>query len=265
VQRLVSRPNADGRRALVEVKVGLLMLVGVGLLAALVLVMGGVHLGKPLPRRGRLQQPRRPPGRRPGEDRRRARGPGRPDGVPRAAASTRARAAARSCGCTPTSTSATAASCTPTRPSSSPRRACWASSFSPSTRAAPRSPRSTSTRPVEGIDPPRIDLFLARAYSLLDDTVTAMRANRRQLGGHGRRPLGRAPRHQRLLRRNGPRIDSILENVDRAVRDADGLVLAARDRYVDGPQARRILNRAESVLADHRARGAPARPATRGP
>ena len=50
-------------------------------------------------------------------------------------------------------------------------------------------------------------------------------------------------------RRNGPRIDGIVDNVDRTVRDADGLVLAARDRYVYGPRARRILNRAEAVLA----------------
>ncbi len=104
-------------------------------------------------------------------------------------------------------------------------------------------------RPVEGIDPPRIDLFVARAYALLDDTVTAIRANRRELGGMVDDLAGVLHNTNDLLRRNGPRIDGLLDDADRAVRDADGLVNAARERYVDGPQARRIVNRAENVLA----------------
>jgi phospholipid/cholesterol/gamma-HCH transport system substrate-binding protein len=101
----------------------------------------------------------------------------------------------------------------------------------------------------EGISPPRIDLFVARAFDLLDDTVTSVRANRRQLGGIVDDLSGVLRRTNEVLARNDGRIDGILAGVDRAVRDADGLVLATRDRYVDGAQARRIVNRAESVLA----------------
>jgi phospholipid/cholesterol/gamma-HCH transport system substrate-binding protein len=104
-------------------------------------------------------------------------------------------------------------------------------------------------RPVEGIDPPRIDLFVARAYALLDDTVTAIRANRRELGGMVDDLAGVLHTTNDLLRRNSSRIDSIVEGADRTVRDVDGLVNATRDRYVDGAQARRIVNRAEHVLA----------------
>ncbi|MBI5513845.1 MAG: MCE family protein [Deltaproteobacteria bacterium] len=114
----------------------------------------------------------------------------------------------------------------------------------------------TATRPViragsvaEGVDPPRIDLFVARAYALLDDTVTAVRANRRQLGGMVDDLSGVLHNTNEILHRNGPRIDSILANTDQTIRDADGLVVSARERYVDGPQMRRIVNRAEAVLA----------------
>lgn len=101
----------------------------------------------------------------------------------------------------------------------------------------------------EGISPPRIDLFVARAFDLLDDTVTSVRANRRQLGAIVDDLAGVLHRTNEVLARNDGRVDTILAGVERAVRDADGLVLAARERYVDGPQARRIVNRAESLLA----------------
>jgi phospholipid/cholesterol/gamma-HCH transport system substrate-binding protein len=101
----------------------------------------------------------------------------------------------------------------------------------------------------EGISPPRIDLFVARAFDLLDDTVTSVRANRRQLGGIVDDLAGVLHQTNAVMARNDGRVDAILTGVERAVRDADGLVLAARERYVDGPQARRIVNRAESLLA----------------
>lgn len=101
----------------------------------------------------------------------------------------------------------------------------------------------------DGISPPRIDLFVARAFDLLDDTVTSIRANRQQLGGIIDDLSGVLHRTNNVLARNDSRIDTILEGVDRTVRDADGLVLAARERYVDGAQVRRIVNRAESVLS----------------
>jgi phospholipid/cholesterol/gamma-HCH transport system substrate-binding protein len=103
--------------------------------------------------------------------------------------------------------------------------------------------------PVEGIDPPRIDLFVARAYALLDDTVTAIRSNRRELGGMVDDLAGVLHNTNDILHRNQTRVDTILEGVDRTVHDTDSLVNAARDRYVDGAQARRIVNRLESVLA----------------
>lgn len=102
----------------------------------------------------------------------------------------------------------------------------------------------------DGVSPPRIDLFVARAFDLLDDTVTSVRANRRQLGGIVDDLAGVLRQTNAVMARNDGRIDNILSGVERAVRDAEGLVLAARERYVDGQQARRIVNRAESLLAN---------------
>ena len=35
---------------------------------------------------------------------------------------------------------------------------------------------------MKGIDPPRLDLFLAKAYELLDTTVTGIRNNKELIG-----------------------------------------------------------------------------------
>ncbi len=102
---------------------------------------------------------------------------------------------------------------------------------------------------VEGIDPPRIDLFVARAYALLDDTVTAIRANRMQIGGMVDDLAGVLHDANAVLHRNGPRVDDIFSDADQAVRDADGLVTSARERYVDGEQVRRIIDHTESVIS----------------
>lgn len=226
-----------------EVKVGLLVLVGVGLLAALVLVMGGISLGKhraltvDFANPGGLQTgaPVKIAGIRVGSV----------EGMQFLGRQASGRARVRV-------------------------RATVEERYVPELRGDATFYITTqgvlgeqflaidpgaSERPLDlavahdGISPPRIDLFVARAFDLLDDTVTSIRANRQQLGGIVDDLSGVLRRTNGVLARNDARIDTILEGVDRTVRDTDGLVLAARDRYVDGPQVRRIINRAESLLA----------------
>jgi len=100
-----------------------------------------------------------------------------------------------------------------------------------------------------GMGPPRIDLFVARAYTLLDEAVAGIASNRDQIRGIVHNLAGTLQHTNELLARNGTRVDRLLDDTDQLIRDGDGLVNAARARYVDGAEVRRILARMENVLA----------------
>lgn len=232
----------------IEVKVGLLVLVGVGLLAALVLVMGGLSLGKKFTvavdfnNPGALQSgaPVKIAGVRVGSvDRLEYRG-NRPD--PSTGRSALVRVYATVDDRYRTELRGDAAFYVTTQGVLGEQYLA----IDPGTRSQPP---LRLDRPVEGIDPPRIDLFVARAYSLLDDTVTALRSNRRQIGSMVDDLAGVLSNTHQILARNGARIDALLADADTAIRDADGLVNAARSQYVDGPRVRRIVQRADNILA----------------
>jgi phospholipid/cholesterol/gamma-HCH transport system substrate-binding protein len=232
----------------IEVKVGLLVLVAMGLLVALVLVMGGVHLGRRFAiavdfnNPGGLQggAPVKIAGVRVGQvDRLEFRGP---QIDPRTGRSALVRVHIEVDERYRPELHADAAFYVTTQ-------GVLGEQFLAIDPGTATQPALDITRPVEGIDPPRIDLFIARAYSLLDDTVTALRSNRRQIGTMVDDLSGVLHDTRDVLHRNAGRVDSILENTDRAIRDADGLVNAARDRYVDGAQVRRIVQHADSILA----------------
>ncbi len=232
----------------IEVKVGALILVGVSLLAGLILVMGGLHFGK----RFAVQVDFNNPG---------GLQPGAPVKIAGVRVGTVERMEFRGARVDPQTGRASLVRVHAEIDERYRQEIHADAEFFVTTQGvlgeqflaidpgSAAQPTLRLDRPVEGIDPPRLDLFVARAYALLDDTVTAIRNNRRELGGMVDDLAGVLRNTNGLLQRNGPRIDSIVENADRAVRDADGLVVAARERYVDGPQARRILNRAENVLA----------------
>lgn len=101
---------------------------------------------------------------------------------------------------------------------------------------------------VVGQGPPRIDLFVARAYTLLDETVAAVHANRDTIHGIVQDLGGVLHTSNEILQRNSSRVDTLLSDADRLVRDTDGLISSARARYVDGNEVRSILTRADRVL-----------------
>ncbi|MDP3277364.1 MAG: MlaD family protein [Deltaproteobacteria bacterium] len=102
---------------------------------------------------------------------------------------------------------------------------------------------------VVGLGPPRIDLFVARAYTLLDEAVAGVANNRDQIRTIVRDLAGVLHHTNELMARNTTRVDRLLDNTDQLIRDSSGLVNGARARYVDGAEVRRILARTESVLA----------------
>jgi phospholipid/cholesterol/gamma-HCH transport system substrate-binding protein len=112
----------------------------------------------------------------------------------------------------------------------------------PGTRARPVLQDGAS---VQGLSPPRLDLLLSESYELLHRAYDGISRNEKKVtetldGLH--QTLGLT---SRLLETNGPRIERITENVETLSSEAVVTLKAARERYVDGPQVTRIMNDVE--------------------
>jgi phospholipid/cholesterol/gamma-HCH transport system substrate-binding protein len=103
---------------------------------------------------------------------------------------------------------------------------------------------------VEGLDPPRFDMLIAEMYELLHGTVSSLRDHgpeikeafdglRKTLKGSGD-----------FMEQNKGHLDRIAENVEKITVDADGLVLGAKGKFVENPQIDHILASAEQVSGD---------------
>ncbi len=88
----------------------------------------------------------------------------------------------------------------------------------------------------KGIDPPRIDLFLAKAYELLDTTVTGIKNNRELIASIATNTAGLLKGLNSLVTDNRDRVDRIVANVDEMSAEAKQLTHDARVNYVDNPR-----------------------------
>ena len=89
---------------------------------------------------------------------------------------------------------------------------------------------------VKGIDPPRIDLFLAKAYELLDVTVNGIKNNRELIASIAQSTAGLLKGLDVLVSDNRERIDRIVQNVGEMTAEAKQLTHDARVNYVDNPK-----------------------------
>ncbi len=98
---------------------------------------------------------------------------------------------------------------------------------------------------VQGISPPRLDLLLSESYELLHRAYLGITNNEQKLAEtfDGLHRTLRATGH--FLERNESKLDKIVDNVEGLSSDARETLAAARQRYVDGPQVTRILNDVE--------------------
>ena len=96
---------------------------------------------------------------------------------------------------------------------------------------------------VQGTSPPRLDLLLSESYELLHgayrglsqkEVVETLTSLHKTLG-----------LTSELLEKNGPRLEKIAANVETLSSEAVVTLKAARERYVDGPQVTRIMNDVE--------------------
>jgi len=95
---------------------------------------------------------------------------------------------------------------------------------------------------VRGLDPPRLDLLLAEGYELLHTAIDSIRNNRAQIEElfDGLRYTFRGTGE--FLNANTDRLQRIAENLETITVETNELVRSARTRYVDSPQVARIIN-----------------------
>lgn len=100
---------------------------------------------------------------------------------------------------------------------------------------------------VRGLDPPRLDMLLAEGYELLHATVSAMREHREEVGEafDGLRKTLKGTGE--FMHRNQDRLDRIAENIELMSLEGSDLVKDVRRKYVDNPQIDRILGNAERL------------------
>jgi phospholipid/cholesterol/gamma-HCH transport system substrate-binding protein len=103
---------------------------------------------------------------------------------------------------------------------------------------------------VKGIDPPRLDLFLAKAYDLLDTTVSGIRNNKELISEIAVNTAGLLKGMNETLHDNRPRIDRIVENVEALSTQSNDLVRDARKEYVDNPKIQRTIDNIDQLATD---------------
>ena len=102
---------------------------------------------------------------------------------------------------------------------------------------------------IKGIDPPRIDLFLAKAYELLDVTVNGIKNNREVIASIANNTAGLLKGLNVIVTDNKDRIDRIIANVDEMTVEAKTLTHDARVNYVDNPKLIQTVDNIESLTS----------------
>jgi phospholipid/cholesterol/gamma-HCH transport system substrate-binding protein len=103
---------------------------------------------------------------------------------------------------------------------------------------------------VKGIDPPRIDLFLAKAYELLDTTVSGINNNRELIGDIAVSTAGLLKNLNGVLVDNRDRIGRTMSNVEQLSSEANKLTVEARGQYTNNPKLQRIIDNIDHLTTD---------------
>lgn len=114
---------------------------------------------------------------------------------------------------------------------------------------SPNRPILAENAIVKGIDPPRLDLFLAKAYELLDTTVTGIKNNRELLSDMAVNADGLLKNLNGVLGDNRDRINRTMENLEKLSVEANQLTVDARKR-IDDPRVDRTLTNIDVITGD---------------
>jgi phospholipid/cholesterol/gamma-HCH transport system substrate-binding protein len=100
-----------------------------------------------------------------------------------------------------------------------------------------------------GLDPPRLDMLLSEGYELLHSAVTAVRDNRKEISDTFDALRTTLKGTGTFFANNGDKIDRIVDNVEQASQNTNDLIQGANDKYVDNPKIDRILNNTDALSA----------------
>lgn len=102
---------------------------------------------------------------------------------------------------------------------------------------------------IRGLDPPRLDMLLAEGYELLHTTIQAMRENRKDIGEafDGLRDTLKGTGH--FFNTNQERLDRIASNAEKITIETEELIRTGKAKYVDNPQIDRIITNIERTTA----------------
>ena len=103
---------------------------------------------------------------------------------------------------------------------------------------------------VKGIDPPRLDLFLAKAYELLDTTMTGIKNNRELISDIATNTAGLLKNLNLVISDNKDYINRIVANLEQLSNEANTLTHHARTNYVDNPKILRTIDNIDKISSD---------------
>lgn len=112
---------------------------------------------------------------------------------------------------------------------------------------APDKPALAENAVVKGIDPPRLDLFLAKAYELLETTINGIRNNRELISDIATNTAGMLKNLNGTLTDNRERINRIVANVEALSLEAGTLTKNARTNYVDNPRIQHTIDNVDQI------------------
>ncbi len=102
---------------------------------------------------------------------------------------------------------------------------------------------------VRGIDPPRIDLFVAKGYELLDTTVTALHNNRELISEAAHNAGNLLKSMNVVFGENQEALKHTVVNVEKLTAEALELASHARSNYVDSPKLLRVVNNLDQMTS----------------
>ncbi len=115
---------------------------------------------------------------------------------------------------------------------------------------SPQKPVLAENTIVKGIDPPRLDLFLAKAYELLDTTINGIRNNRELISDIATNTAGLLKGLNTVLTDNRERINRIVANLEALSVEANTLTSHARTNYVDNPKIARTIDNIDKLTTE---------------
>jgi len=102
---------------------------------------------------------------------------------------------------------------------------------------------------VKGIDPPRLDLFLAKAYELLDTTVKGINNNRELISDIAVNTAGLLKGLNGVVGDNRERMNRTMENLEKLSVEANQLTRDVRGK-VNDPKVARTIDNIDKLASD---------------